>query len=62
MAELTTEEIDELQLTDAYKALREEFTHDQIVRFKAILDDFCGYCWDNGPYCCYDSSPYYGHD
>lgn len=57
----SVEDLEEVRQTDAYKVLSAELTDDQIVFVWQSFHgggSLCGSCWNNGPYCCYDSPLY----
>jgi hypothetical protein len=54
--EAVAERIAELRRTAAYKRLSERFSDEEILFIHDVIPgEFCGRCWEEGPYCCYDS-------
>lgn len=55
-------DLEQVKATDAYKVLSELLTDEQILFvWRKVGPDngrFCGSCWNEGPYCCYDSVNY----
>lgn len=59
MNDTDLKDLEEIRQKDAYKILKEKLTDEQILFvWRTFSGNVCGSCWNQGPYCCYDSGPY----